>query len=324
MVLELLNEKVIYPICLNSDIESEEFINGQILKKISEIDKKNIFGTSIQNNKTIVVDNEKFNKIGCFFGKNNNETTHILILNGYNPFILIRINFAIRLLFGGNSGFQKFIDESRPCICGDTFSPNCKHLLNPTILNKKDIKNLNNLYEKILELTYKETNVFGNSDKIFYILERFYYVTSGENILFEDRFNNLVSILEKILVKGNEPKSKAIAIRVSKILNEQKLEEYLNKTVYSIRSSITHNLRNSKMNSDISKAECISNDPPIIKLTLYPNCEELKKLIEIVRKIILYYIENIETFDLDKIAVIPQKTLICKNCNSTNFETVWQ
>lgn len=313
--------KTIYPISLNSDIINEELVKNAILEKISDIDKEFLFGFKIQDNRPLVIDNNKFNKIGFLFWENYRNITHILNLYDSSPSTLLNVNFTLRLLFGGNSGFQKYIEDGKSFENGDTFSPNCHFLLTKTVFNKKDLKKFNKLYEKIIKLTKKKTMDFYDRNNVFYILERFYYVTSGEKILFEDRFNNLVSILEKILVKNNESKSKAIAIRASKLLNDASLENYLSSVIYRIRSSITHNLRSSKMNNDISKAEVFGN---VINITFYPNAEELKKLIEIVRKIILYYIENFEKFNLEKIAIIPEKTFICKVCNANEFDVIWE
>lgn len=326
MNIDLITEKTIFPICLKSDIEDEEFLKETRLQIFSEEDKKKLFGMEIQEGKICIIDNEKYIKIGYFFRSDFKNITHALISRStYDSYFFLSVSFALRILFSGNSGFRKYIDKGHPLKCGHSCRTSWD-LLKPTEFNKKNIQQFHEILNKIYKLTFNDINELNNPDCIYHILERFYYATSGENILLEDRFNNLVSILEKILVKDNEPKAKAIAIRVSKILKDVTLEKYLTRTIYGIRSSITHNLTSNRVNSSmfgITKLKSESNSD-VLLLEYYPNSKELLKLIEIVRKIILYYIENIDSFDLDKIALIPTKTLICQKCNSTDIQTIWQ
>jgi hypothetical protein len=281
------------PLNINSDINEDiEIIDGVFLRKFTQIDK-DLFNICV--NKTFII-NPISQSIECMSSglfQRNSKMEKIIEQSKYNISFIDRYNYdkakaldkAFRIIKLGSSAlYYNFEVTPYSKTPNSSFGEN--DFIEPYFgeigiseINLSDIARLK-------EITLKLLN--NNNNKLDLILNKYAFSLSGIKIPNENRFLELMSILEMLYVpsKGSEITLR-LSLRVSKMfeklgikLDESKLNESISekyekiKSLYGIRSQIVH--------SGISK-----------NLTL----EELKYLAEITRKSILFYLDEPDNFN---------------------------
>lgn len=271
-----------YPLTITSDLNSISLNKSLVLRKITDYEIKTFFG--IENRK--LSKNyflESCNTIQGSYYPLGDVAYHILA-NTYSIFssnyVLVSqkgtqdaqlFNWVLKLLLSGRSGVHIGFNSKSPALEFIHPNPYFK-VLEISSLNKNDEKELKSLFLKIQRLS---------SNSLFKLLLDLYLSSiSGNVIRDETRFVDLMTVLEILYLGNNEGELKyRLSIRIAKTFssyyeeNPQATFDVFNKVLYKIRSEIVHTGRSKSFTS-----------------------EELKTLIEFVRKSLLLFVKDPEIY----------------------------
>jgi len=281
-----------FPIYIKSDIKEDVIIDDDIvLQPMTDTDKLKAFGSVWEeqaDGSWSRVKNENEDSIalreialgGAGFAFVLSRYFNLLYsnywINTSEVEKIKRLNFAIKLLKSGCSGFSVGLK------IGDTFSEPvillleaywCK--LKTTVLNYSDIDNLKLIYSKI-DL---------NNKTAIDIIERYNLATSNIAIPLENRFVDLTIILE--MLYGPKDNRNELQFRVSLLIAKLFKNKFNGSTkdyfdemikIYGTRSDIVHTGGSKKLTK-----------------------ERLINLIDIARESILLYLKDESTFSKENL-----------------------
>lgn len=252
--------KYFYPLHIKLDIDRISFHDSSVLRPICDEEKLDFFGIS----------NDQRNEDGLIEGYTKRPekaklSFDIITLVCSNRYLVISANFvfetpngrkaaesfnkALKLLKPGRSGATIGFNDQTPNIDFIYPNPFCqKHQLYSLVGKSFEVDRLKVLYREIKCI---------NDPKFELMIEKFLWAISGENIRLENRFVDLMTILEILLLPGREWKikhrlSSRIEIMLAKHCNKEAsvYKDFTEKSVglYSIRSDIVHNGESEHLN----------------------------------------------------------------------------
>lgn len=308
----LLNQNfVIVPLWIKSDLKGTiNLIDDISLEQMSSCNRKFLLKILESKESNIYISKSILNSNYYFYFKNFTEDSEYK--NSEKAYLLTK---ATRLVHQGQS-------ESLFCISKNPrnnyslgklpFIPNQETVdITRTIINLTDIDKFKNIILRILNTQNNKFNIMS---------DRYIYGTSNMNMPLENKFIDLMTILEMLyFVNG---KSSRLKGRVHKILGE---DEKLIEKLYNIRSGIVHSGQPQTKNGKDDKGKDLYK--------IIPNDEfeqEFNSLAEITRKSLLLYLdesikeekdnkfaeENLKLIcNPEKIECYKKKNKLCKDCH---------
>lgn len=252
--------KYFYPLYIKSDIDRISFHDSSVLRPICDEEKLDFFGIS----------NDQRNEDGLIEGYNMTPekaklSFDFISLTWSNRYLTISANLvfetpnkrkdaesfnkALKLLKPGWSGVSIGFNDQSPAL--EFMYPNPfyrKHVLYSLVANSSEVVRLKALYTAIKCIS---------DPKFDLVIEKFIWAISGENIRLENRFIDLMTILEILVLPERKREIKRrlsgrIGNMLTKHCNKEAsiIEDFTEDDVglYSIRSAIVHNGESEHLN----------------------------------------------------------------------------